>query len=95
MLRVEVRWVDSGTAYENGWESREAILRAVKLHEISSVGWLMAEDDFAYVIATTRDVENNQFFGVQVIAKSSVIDVTRLRARTTREDSLASEEDEG
>lgn len=100
MLRVEIRWIDSGTAYENGWESKETILRAVKLHEISTVGWLMAEDDFAYLVATSYDASTETYFGVQVIARQAVVGFSRLRARTVKStleswgDGDASEEDE-
>jgi hypothetical protein len=85
VLRVEIRWIDSGTAYENGWENKEAILRAAKLHEISTIGWLIGEDDFAYIVCTSYDQDNETFFGTQVIAKPAVTGVVRLRARTVKD----------
>lgn len=91
MLRVEIRWVDSGTAYsDHKWEHRDHIMRTATLSEVRSVGWLMGEDDYAYFLALNYDPSNNKFFGAQVIARSSVVSVTRLRART-----LSSEDNDG
>lgn len=92
MLRVEIRWIDSGTAHENGWESQDAILRAAKLHEISSVGWLMHEDEDAYYLCTSWDEASGHYFGTQVIARPAVLSVARLR---TRKFSASEENDQG
>lgn len=89
MLRVEIRWIDSGTAYsDNQWEHREHIMKTATLHEMSTVGWLMGEDDFAYFVGLNYDSVSDKFFGAQVIAKSNVVSVTRLRARTLSTEDL-------
>lgn len=89
MLRVEIRWIDSGLHHENGWETKEAIVKSVALSEVATVGFLMHEDDTTYFVALSSDSANGHFFGLQLIAKSAVTSVTRLRARTLN----AAEED--
>ena len=85
MLRVEVRWMDSGTWYEKGWQHRENIVRTATLSEVNTVGWLMEEDDDTYYIASSYDPTNEHFYGVQLIHKPAVTGVTRLRARTVQD----------
>lgn len=82
MLRVEIRWIDSGTWYSNGWESREQIVRSAALSEVSTVGWLMEEDEDTYYVASSHDPTNGHFYGLQLIHKSAVTAFIRLRART-------------
>lgn len=90
LLRVEVRWIDSGAWYEDGWQSRDTIVAKSSLSEASTVGWLMEEDEDTYYVASTYDPVNEKFYGVQLIHKPAVTVFTRLRARTIN----ASEEDE-
>ena len=92
MLRVEIRWIDSGTQYANGWENKDDIVRGASLSEVITVGWLMHEDDFVYYVSTSYDPVNEHFYGTQLIAKSAVTGFTRLRARTLREENDAAEE---
>jgi hypothetical protein len=101
MLRVEIRWIDSGSAYNDGWETKESIVSKASLSEVSTVGWLMDEDDDTYYVASTYDPVNEHFLGMQLIHKPAVTGLTRLRARTMREsedaqdDSGTKEDEEG
>lgn len=82
MLRVEIRWIDSGTWYEDGWETKAKIVEHTSLSEVVTVGHLMHEDDEAYYVASSYDAINGHFYGVQLIHKQAVTGFTRLRART-------------
>jgi hypothetical protein len=96
VIRVDVRWIDSGTAYSDGqWEHRDKIMKSATLAEVSTVGWLMGEDDYAYFVALNHIPGTDSFYGAQVIAKSAVTSITRLRARTLVGTGLGDEEDEG
>ncbi len=85
MLRVEIEWLDSGAHYNDGWEGKDAILAKSGLSVVSSCGYLMHESDDTYYVATTYDKKNEHFYGLQLIAKSSVKSVTVLRARRERD----------
>jgi hypothetical protein len=94
MLRVEIRWIDSGTYYRNdekGWQTPSEVMSSATLSEVSTVGWLLGEDDDAYYVGLSRiPGRENLVFGTQVIYKPNVTGVTRLRARTLAD---ANEED--
>jgi hypothetical protein len=81
MLRVEIKWIDSGAQRFNGWETKEQITSHLKLSEITTVGTLMHEDDFAYYVALSSDPDSCHFFGTQIIAKPNVTSFSVLRTR--------------
>lgn len=94
MLRVEIRWIDSGAYYKSdeGWQTPETIMREAHLSEVSTVGWLLGEDDDTYFVGLSRIADSQTLvYGTQLIHKPNVIDVIRLRARTL---SAAEEDDE-
>lgn len=99
MLRVEIRWIDSGawhSGQEHGWQTREKIMSEATLSEVSTVGWLMGDDEDTYYVANSHIPGTDTFYGTQLIYKPNVISVTRLRARTpqTLEDTLNGREED-
>lgn len=95
MLRVEIRWMDSGAYYQpdKGWRTPEQIMNESTLSEVQTVGWLLGEDEETYYVGLSRIPGNTSLvYGTQLIYKPNVIGITRLRARTL---SAADEEDEG
>lgn len=92
MLRVEVRWIDSGAYHDNkGWQTPKQIMESAQLAEVSTVGWLLGEDEDTMYVGLSRIVDREALvYGTQLIYKPNVISVTRLRARTAS----ANEEDD-
>lgn len=90
-MRVEIRWLDSGAFHQGdkGWQTAEQIMESAQLSEVSTVGWLMGEDEDTYYVCLSK-VTDTLFYGTQLIYKPNVTSVTRLRARTIN----ASEEDD-
>lgn len=77
---ITVRWIDSGMAIDHGWAGRERYLRDVRIDRMiaHSTGYLMHEDDDLLVLSTTYDPAGRTFYGAQVIAKSSIIERSRV-----------------
>lgn len=82
LLRVEVEWLDSGEARDNGWESRETVLAALRENVPAvSVGWLIHEDPEQIVIAHTHDPKNDIFLGGLAIHRANILRISVLRVR--------------
>lgn len=100
MLRVEIRWIDSGAYYldeKHRWQTPQQIMTNGRLAEVSTVGWLLGEDEDTYYVGLSRIVDKDALvYGTQLIYKPNVIGITRLRARaaTRLEDLDATEEDD-
>lgn len=72
---VKVLWIDSGMALGDTWVTKDEIIE--RTEGISSmtavtVGWLIHQDDYIYVIAQTYDQHNEKFINAQIIATSAV-----------------------
>lgn len=89
MLRVEIRWIDSGAYHkpDEGWQTPQEVMNTASLAEVSTVGWLLGEDEETYYVGLSRIRDSRTLvYGTQLIYKPNVISVTRLRARTVQED---------
>lgn len=86
MLRVEIRWIDSGAYYlddKHMWQTPEQIMGNAQLAEVSTVGWLLGDDEDTYYVGLSRIMDKDTLvYGTQLIYKPNVISISRLRART-------------
>lgn len=75
-MRVEVvRWLDSGMALSDGWQSPEWFKERARTEsmEVVSVGIPMHEDDEVVVLAATWDPALDQYLNAQVIVKANIL----------------------
>jgi hypothetical protein len=78
---VLVEWIDSGMALSNEWKKQTAF--AEELHGnnvllVSSVGFLIHEDDEHLILGQSRDEHNDQYLNAQVIYRPCVRSVNDL-----------------
>jgi hypothetical protein len=76
MEAVQIKWLDSGLSYTDGWKSFNEIIAKAKLAIVTTVGFKFYEDDEALYIALS--VHENDAYGVQVIAKKNVVSIDWL-----------------
>jgi hypothetical protein len=81
VLRLEVHWIDSGTAHSDGWQTSDAIMERVRIGKVITVGLLMGETDDTLYMALSYDPDHDQYINAQAIAKSSIISREVLRQR--------------
>jgi len=73
---VLVEWIDSGMAIGQTWKKPDAFVEEV--HEnsnfllVTTVGYLLHEDDEHLVLAQSRDQHNDQYLNAQVIYRPCV-----------------------
>lgn len=83
-LRVEVEWIDSGTArVDAGWESKKRITDAVTIGSVFSTGYVLGTDRNRGVLYLVQsfDPDHENFLNAQAIDSRSIIDIQVLRAR--------------
>jgi len=80
-LRLEVDWLDSGAQHTAGWNSKEEILDILKIGKVTTVGLLFHETEDTLYVALSYDPDNENYFGVQAIAKQNILSRRILRAR--------------
>lgn len=80
--RVEVHWDDS-TIPHRGWQDVNETLssRERRSTRCTSVGFLLADDDRGVVLAGS--VHGGEAAGVVMIPRGAIVDVIRLKPRTT------------
>jgi len=74
----EVKWEDSGTSHNDGWEDVDTIVSRAKIQMVYTCGYFIHEDEHALYFALTKDTEEKNFFGTQVIAKRSIEYIHRV-----------------
>ena len=80
-LRLEVHWIDSGTAHSEGWKTADYIMDVTKIGHVITVGLYMGEDDSALYIALSYDPDHDLYLNAQAIAKDSIVSREVLRQR--------------
>lgn len=78
MQKVEVAWTDSGTFLGDGWQNVEDVPDKVRIHRVSTTGYLVHEDEHNLYIGLSVDDEEVGVYGVQVISKDSVSHIFHL-----------------
>lgn len=75
-----VEWTDSGLHIDEGWASLEVYRSVAKGWDgtVTTVGFLIYEDDERLVLALSRDHQRDCVYGAQLIAKGSIITRTNL-----------------
>lgn len=76
MEAVQIRWLDSGLSYTDGWKNFQEIVAKAKLAIVTTVGVKFHEDEDALYIALS--VHENDAYGVQVIAKKNIVSIDWL-----------------
>ena len=86
MIRmVLVTWLDSGLASSDAeWQTTEEIVGSMRLHDessmqVSTVGYLIHEDDEHLVVAQSYDPHNEHFLNAQMIFAPCVIAIRDLQ----------------
>lgn len=84
MLRVEVKWIDSGTMVAGEqWTSTTDVRQRAKVGPVTTVGHLLMMTEDVTVVGLSYDNEYDTWFGVQVIDTRSIESVDILRSRKT------------
>lgn len=94
MLRLEVEWVDSGVARDNGWEPKQVIVEHLDFEPVTSVGWLLFEDEERIILAQTYDEKHQNFYNLHAVWRPAIKKITVLRARKEYDGSHRFEEEE-
>jgi hypothetical protein len=81
MLRLEVHWIDSGTAHSEGWKTAQEVMKDTRIGKVITVGCLMGETDEALYIGLSYDPDHGMWYNAQAIAKSAIISREVLRQR--------------
>jgi hypothetical protein len=72
--RMEVLWHDAESA--DPWESNESV--TMELPVIRTLGYLLAEDDAAVLVAGSIDTKNNSNFGRVLIPRGVIISMNEI-----------------
>jgi hypothetical protein len=80
-LRYEITWLDSGLSRYNGWETLVEVLQDTSLSYVTTLGYLLHEDEESYIFASSKAITVDKYYGIQVIAKKNIKSMVRLRER--------------
>lgn len=76
---VLVRWIDSATV--GSWRTLDEYKEIDRAPRISSVGWLLTENEEAVVLLQTLDAEQHKGTDTIIIPKGVILGITRLYQR--------------
>lgn len=75
MKILQIDWLDSGMHIDHGWAKTAVYLEsAAKWNgKVTTTGALLYEDDHVIVLGLSRDVQNDSWYGAQLIYKNNIV----------------------
>lgn len=77
---VMITWIDSGLHLDYGWDTKERYMEDTGLDRlvVKTVGLLMDENEESVVVGLNHDEAHDRWIGAQLIARNSILKLTRL-----------------
>lgn len=74
MMLLQIDWIDSGMHIDHGWAKTLVYQESVNKWNggVTTVGTLLYEDDHVIVLGLSHDVQNNSWYGAQLIYKPCI-----------------------